>query len=78
MIKRLGDIVCGIHRTQEDEERGFLGSALKRMSMVSPGLVSKPVATVHVVWPQNHSLRFLGLSLKIDSCNLVTWPTKSL
>jgi hypothetical protein len=78
MIKRLGDVVCDIHRAQEDEERGFLSSVSKPMSMVSPGLVSKPVATVRVVWPQNHSLRFLGLGLKIDSCDLVIWPTKSL
>jgi hypothetical protein len=24
-IKRSGDIVCGLHRAREDEERGFLG-----------------------------------------------------
>jgi hypothetical protein len=44
---------------------------------VSPGLTSKPVATVFVVWPQNHSLGFPGLGLKTGSCGLVIWPTKS-
>jgi hypothetical protein len=24
-IERSGDIVCGLHRAREDEERGFLG-----------------------------------------------------
>jgi hypothetical protein len=24
-IKRLGDAMCGLHRTRGDEERGFLG-----------------------------------------------------
>jgi hypothetical protein len=24
-IKRLGDVVCGLHRARGDEERGFLG-----------------------------------------------------
>jgi hypothetical protein len=34
------------------------------------------VATVLVVWHQNHSFRFPGLGLKIDSCGLVIWPHK--
>jgi hypothetical protein len=25
VIERSGDVVCGLHRTREDEERGFLG-----------------------------------------------------
>jgi hypothetical protein len=25
MIERSGDVVCGLHRVQGDEERGFLG-----------------------------------------------------
>jgi hypothetical protein len=28
-IKRSGDAMCGLYRTQGDEERGFLGLALK-------------------------------------------------
>jgi hypothetical protein len=24
-IERLGDVVCGLHRAREDEERGFIG-----------------------------------------------------
>jgi hypothetical protein len=69
--------VCGLHHTQRDEEHGFLGLASKPGSMVSPGLASKLVATVLVVWPQNHSLGFPSLGLKTGSCGLVIWPTKS-
>jgi hypothetical protein len=25
MIKRSGDVMCGLHRAQEDDERNFLG-----------------------------------------------------
>jgi hypothetical protein len=57
--------------------RGFLGLATKLRSTVSPGLASKPVAMVLVVWPQNHLLRFPGLGLKTVSCSLVIWLTKS-
>jgi hypothetical protein len=32
------------------------------------------VATVLVVWPQNHSLGFPGLGLKTGSYGLVIWP----
>jgi hypothetical protein len=77
-IKRLGDIVCGLYCVQGDEERVFLGLASTPRSTVSPGLTSKPVVTVLVVWPQNHSLGFPGLGLKIGNCILVIWPTKSL
>jgi hypothetical protein len=56
---------------------GFFGLASKPKSTVSPGLASKLVATILVVWPQNHSLGFPGLGLKTDSCSLVIWPTKS-
>jgi hypothetical protein len=63
--------MCGLHRAQGDEERGFFGLASKPGSTVSPSLASKLVAMVLVVWPQNHSLRFPGLSLKTDSCGLV-------
>jgi hypothetical protein len=77
-IERSGDSVCGLYRTQGDEECGFLGSASKPRPLVSPGLASKLVATVLVVLPQNHSLGFLGMGLKIGSYGLVIWPTKSL
>jgi hypothetical protein len=77
MIERSSDDVCGLHRAQGDEERRFLGLASKPRSMVSPGLASKPVATVLVVWHQNHSLGFSSLGLKTGSCGLVIWPTKS-
>jgi hypothetical protein len=76
-IERSGDVVCGLHCAQGDEEREFLSSASKPRSTVSLGLTSKLVATVLVVWPQNHSLGFPGLDLKTGSCGLVIWPTKS-
>jgi hypothetical protein len=69
--------MCSLHHAQEYEEHEFLGLASKPMSMVSPGLATKPVATVLVVWPQNHSLGFPGLGLKTGNCGLVIWPTKS-
>jgi hypothetical protein len=60
-----------------DEDHGFLGVASKPRSTVSPGLASKPMATILVVWLQNHLLGFPSLSLKISSCSVVIWPTKS-
>jgi hypothetical protein len=65
-------MVCVVYNhAQGDEECGFLGSASKPRSTVSPDLASKPVSTVLVIWPQNHSLEFSGLGLKIGSCGLV-------
>jgi hypothetical protein len=58
VIERSGGAVCGLHRARGDEERGFLGLALKPRSMVCEwfclkttrtvftGLASKPVVTV--------------------------------
>jgi hypothetical protein len=60
MIERSGDTVCSLYRAQGDEESGFLSSASKPRSTVSPDLASKPVATVLVVWRQNHSIGFPG------------------
>jgi hypothetical protein len=71
MIRRSDDVVCGLHRGQRDEEPKFLGSASKPRLMVSPGLASKSVAMVLVVWPQNHSFGFPSLGLKIGSYGLV-------
>jgi hypothetical protein len=48
-IERLSDAVCSLHRAQGDEECGFLGLASKPRSTVSPGLASKPVATILLV-----------------------------
>jgi hypothetical protein len=76
-IERLGDAVCSLHHAQEDEERGFLGSASKPRSAVSLSLASKPVATVLLVWPQNHLFGFPSLGLKTDSYGLVIWAIKS-
>jgi hypothetical protein len=76
-IERSCDAVCGLHRAQGDEEFGFLGSASKPRSTVSSGLASKPVATVLMVWHQNRSFEFPCLGIKIGSCSLVIWPTKS-
>jgi hypothetical protein len=76
-IERSGDVVCGLHHTQGDEERGFLGSASKPRLMVSPSLASKLVAMVLVVWPQNHSLGFPGLGLKTTHLGFPVWASKS-
>jgi hypothetical protein len=70
-IERSGDVMCSLHRAQGDEECMFLGLASKPRSTVSPSLASNPVATVLVIWPQNHSLKFSGLGLKTGSCSLV-------
>jgi hypothetical protein len=76
-IEGSSDTVCGLHHTQGDEKHEFLNLASKPWLMVSPDLGSKPVATILVVWPQNHSLGFPGLGLKTSSCGLVIWLTKS-
>jgi hypothetical protein len=76
-IERLGDVVCGLHRVRGDEEHGFLSLASKPSATVSPGLASKPVVTVFVFCPQNHSLGFPDLGLKISSSGLVIWASKS-
>jgi hypothetical protein len=78
MIERSDNTLCGLHHVQGDEERMFLGLASKPRSAISSDLTSKHVATVLAVWLENHSLGFLSLSLKIGSCGLVIWPTKSL
>jgi hypothetical protein len=75
-IEISGDVVCGLHGAKGDEECEFLGCASKLRLTVSLGLTSKLVATILVVWPQNHSLGFLGLGLKTSSCGLAIWPTK--
>jgi hypothetical protein len=78
MVKhRSGDAVCGLHHAQVDQEHEFLGSASKPRLMISPGLASKTVSTILMLWPQNHLLGFLSLGLKTGSCDLVIWPTKS-
>jgi hypothetical protein len=77
MIKSSGDAMCGLHHVQGDEEREFLGLASKSRSTVSPSLVSKLVATVLVVWPQNHSFGFPSLGLKIAYHGLMIWQIKS-
>jgi hypothetical protein len=76
-IERLGDAVCDLYRAQGDDERRFLGLASRPRSTVSPGLASKPVATVLVIWPQNHSTEVSDLGFKTGRCGLVIWPAKS-
>jgi hypothetical protein len=49
-VERSGDVVCGLHRAQGDEEHGFLGLSSKPRSTVSLDLASKPVATGFSVW----------------------------
>jgi hypothetical protein len=76
-IERSGDVMYGLDRAQEDTEREFLGLASKSRLTVSPDFASKLIATFLVVWPQNHSIGFPRLGLKIGSCGLVIWLTKS-
>jgi hypothetical protein len=45
--------MCGLHRAQGDEERGFLGLASKPKSTVSSDLASKPVAMISWFGSQN-------------------------
>jgi hypothetical protein len=66
-IERLGDAVRDLHHAQGDEKCEFLSLASKPRLAVSPGLDSKPVPTVLVVLPQNHSLGFPNLGLKATS-----------
>jgi hypothetical protein len=56
MIRRSGDTVCGLHHSQGDEERGFLGLASKPRSMVCSGLASKPLGRISWFGPQNWQL----------------------
>jgi hypothetical protein len=77
MIERSGDTMFGLHCALGDKEREFLSLSSKPRSSVSLSLASKPLATILVVWPQNHLLRFPGLGLKAGSCSMVIWPTKS-
>jgi hypothetical protein len=70
-IERSADAVCGLHCTQGDQERRFLGLASKLGSTVcqwfglkTTGMgfliwVSKPAATVWGFEPQNHRDGFL-------------------
>jgi hypothetical protein len=50
--------------------------ASKLVSTVPPGLTSKLVAMILVIWPQNQSLDFPDLGLKIGNFGLLIWPTK--
>jgi hypothetical protein len=67
-------VVCTMH---EETGAGFLCLVSKPRLTGSPGLASKLMAMVFVVWPQNHSLGFPNLGLKTGSRGLVIWPTKS-
>jgi hypothetical protein len=53
-IERSGGAVCGQHRTHGDEERRFLGSALRPRSTVCESFGLKTTQTVsHRFGPQN-------------------------
>jgi hypothetical protein len=62
MVKhRLGDVVCGLHRAQGDEERGFLSLASKP---VVSGLTLKTGSYGLVIQASKSPRRILGLGLK--------------
>jgi hypothetical protein len=53
-IERSGGAMCGLHRACGDEEREFLGSASKPMSMACEWFCLKTTGTVsHGFGPQN-------------------------
>jgi hypothetical protein len=58
-IERSGDAVCGLHRAQGDEKRGFLGSTSKPWSTGFPVRASKLAAAIWWFDPQNHRDGFL-------------------
>jgi hypothetical protein len=61
MIERSSNAIYSLHRAQGDKEHSFLSLASKPRSTISPCLASNPVATVLVIWPQNHSLGFFWI-----------------
>jgi hypothetical protein len=70
---------CCVWSTPCIRRRGawVVDSASKPRMTISPGLTSKPVATVLVFWLQNHSLEFPDLDLKTGSCGFMIWPIES-
>jgi hypothetical protein len=65
-IEKSGDILCGLHRAQRDEERGFLGLASNQGRQFLP------------VWPQNRWLRFLWFGLKTTRSGFLDWASKPI
>jgi hypothetical protein len=61
-------VVCTVH---EETGAGFLCLVSKPRSTVFPGLASKLMAMVFVVWPQNRQPRFCDLAHKITAA--VSW-----
>jgi hypothetical protein len=59
-VERSGDVMCGLHRAQGDEEHEFSWFGLKTK-----------VYRLSLVWPQNYWVRFSGLGLKIGSYSLM-------
>jgi hypothetical protein len=77
-IEISGDIVCGLHRAQGDEERVFLGWALKPRSMVCQWFDLKTTETVF----QWFSLKTTGtvspgLASKSVASGFSVWASKS-
>jgi hypothetical protein len=70
MIKRSGDVVCGLHRAQGDKECRFLGLASKPLGRLSWFGLKTRVNGLSMVWLQNHLDRFPSLGLKIGSYSL--------
>jgi hypothetical protein len=78
--------VCTVHVEMrstsflvEPQNQGHVSwFSLKTKVDGSPDLASKPVATILVVWHQNHSLGFPDLGPKTDGCGLVIWASRSM
>jgi hypothetical protein len=77
-IERSGGATCGLHRAHGDEERGFLGWALKSRSTVCQWFDLKTTGTVsHWFGPQNRWWRFVsGLTSKPLGRFSPVWPQK--
>jgi hypothetical protein len=63
-IRRSGDTMCGLCRTQGDEEHDFLGLASKPWSGGFPGTDLKNSSSGLVIWASKSPRQFLDLGLK--------------
>jgi hypothetical protein len=76
MIERSGDIVCGLHRAEGDEEHMFLGLASKPRSTGFPIWASKAVGMVWWFGSQNHYDTFLVWASKSSGLRFIGCATK--
>jgi hypothetical protein len=68
-------VVCTVH--VEMRSAGFLVEPQNQGRQFGSGLATKPLGLFSPGLASNQWLRFQGLGLKIGSCGLVIWVTKS-